>query len=181
MAGMTLMAVSVAGQAPTAARGKSTAAKAARTPEEFDYVANKLLGELKLEYAATPTYFWDIAVDDNAFLALRNEAGQMAWLHASWTEWKNLFSFELFGRVGKLEVSGLGGSYGVEKLTFYRMLPQMGPPETTVWEYPQPDESWAAEFAELQFFDLLGRAPLERLGSGERPLKTFGEELQSIH
>ena len=28
-------------------------------------------------------------VDDNCFLALRSAHGQMAWLHASWTEWKN--------------------------------------------------------------------------------------------
>ena len=33
-------------------------------------------------------------------------------------------------------IDGLGGSYGVERLTFYRMLPEMGPPETTSWEYP---------------------------------------------
>jgi hypothetical protein len=26
-------------------------------------------------------------------------------------------------------------SYGVERLTRYRTLPQMGPPETIIWEY----------------------------------------------
>ena len=57
--------------------------------------------------------------------------GQVAWLHASCTEWKNLFSFEIYGRDGKLQIDGLGGSYGVERLTFYQMLPEMGPPETT--------------------------------------------------
>ena len=30
------------------------------------------------------------------------DAGRSAWLHASWTEWKNLFSFEIYGRDGKL-------------------------------------------------------------------------------
>jgi predicted dehydrogenase len=67
----------------------------------------------------------------------------------SCTEWKNLFSLEIYGRDGKLAVDGLGGSYGVERLALYRMLPQMGPPDTTTWEFPQPDESWAAEFAEF--------------------------------
>jgi hypothetical protein len=43
----------------------------------------------------------------------------------------------------------LGGSYGVERLTFYEMLPQMGPPETTVWEYPGADLSWEMEFKEF--------------------------------
>ena len=36
----------------------------------------------------------------------------------------------------KLEVNGLGGSYGPERLTLYEMLPEMGPPPTTTWECP---------------------------------------------
>jgi predicted dehydrogenase len=104
------------------------------------------LGDLAVEYAAAPTMFWNIPVDDNCFVALRGGSGQMAWLHASWTEWKNIFSFEIAGRDGKLEITGLGGSYGVERLTYYRMLPEMGPPETTTWEYPFPDRSWHNEF-----------------------------------
>jgi predicted dehydrogenase len=108
------------------------------------------LGDLTLEYAATPTYFWPIEVEDNCFLALRGTQGEMAWLHATWTEWKNTFSFEITGRDGKLTVDGLGGSYGTERLTFYKMLPQMGPPETVTWEYPFTDNSWAAEFADFK-------------------------------
>jgi predicted dehydrogenase len=95
------------------------------------------------------TYFWRMPVEDNAFLLLTTATGQVAWLHVSCTEWKNLFSFEIFGRGGKLQVDGLGGSYGLEQLTFYRMLPAMGPPETTVWEYPGEDESWGAEYRHL--------------------------------
>ncbi len=109
------------------------------------------------------TYFWDMAVDDNAFLSLRTAAGQTAWLHVSCTEWKNLFSLEIYGRDGKLHVEGLGGSYGVERLTFYRMLPEMGPPETTAWEYPRGDDSWALETAAF-FTDLReGRVPVPGL------------------
>jgi predicted dehydrogenase len=93
------------------------------------------------------TFFWDMPVEDNGFLLLKTVPGSVAWLHASCTEWKNLFSFEIFGRNGKLQVDGLGGSYGVERLTFFRMLPEMGPPETTSWEYPGDDPSWRAEFA----------------------------------
>jgi predicted dehydrogenase len=93
------------------------------------------------------TYFWDMPVEDNAFALLKTAAGQVAWLHASWTEWKNLFSFEVFGTRGKLQIDGLGGSYGPERLTYYRMLPELGPPETTSWEYPGADRSWADEFA----------------------------------
>ena len=104
------------------------------------------LGDLKLAYGVAPNYFWGGDVDDNCFLALHGADGRMAWLHASWTEWKNLFSLEIMGRIGKLTIDGLGGSYGVERLTYHRMLPEMSPPETIVWEYPFADHSFAQEF-----------------------------------
>jgi predicted dehydrogenase len=104
------------------------------------------LGDLKLAYGAAHRYFWSGDVDDNCFLALTNRQGGTAWLHASWTEWKNLFCFEIVGRDGKLTIEGLGGSYGLERLTQHRMLPQMGPPETTIWEFPFPDRSFEDEF-----------------------------------
>ena len=87
-----------------------------------------------------------MSVDDNAFLFLRTKKQQVAWLHVSCTEWKNLFSLEIYGKTGKIQIDGLGGSYGMEKLNYYQMLPQMGLPETTVWEYPEEDNSWSLEF-----------------------------------
>ena len=96
------------------------------------------LGDFTRVTGRTPSFFWKMPVEDNAFLLLETAAAQIAFLHASWTEWKNLFSFEICGRDGKLEISGLGGSYGTERLTFYKMSPDMGPPETTAWEFPWP-------------------------------------------
>jgi predicted dehydrogenase len=92
------------------------------------------------------TYFWDMPVDDNTFLCLETSKNQIAWIHVSCTEWKNMFSLEIYGKIGKIQIDGLGGSYGVEKLTYYQMLPQMGPPQTIVWEYPGEDKSWNLEF-----------------------------------
>lgn len=103
------------------------------------------LGEFPIVQGHATTSYWDMPVDDNAFLSLRTEAGQTAWLHVSCSEWKNLFSMEIYGRDGKLQIDGLGGSYGIEKLMYYKMLPEMGPPETTAWEYPRGDESWRRE------------------------------------
>ena len=57
-----------------------------------------------------------------------------------------MFSLEIYGRYGKIDINGLGGSYGVEKITFFKMLPEMGPPETYSWEYPMKDDSWEYEF-----------------------------------
>jgi predicted dehydrogenase len=94
-------------------------------------------------------FFWQWEVEDNGFALLKTAGGQVAWLHASCTEWKNLFSFEIYGRDAKLHIDGLGGSYGVERLTHYQMLPAMGPPDTTSWEYPGEDRSWHREYAHL--------------------------------
>jgi predicted dehydrogenase len=55
-----------------------------------------------------------------------------------------------------LQIEGLGGSYGVERLHWYKMLPGMGPPETTIWEYPMEDNSWGTEMAEF-VEDIRGR------------------------
>jgi len=117
------------------------------------------LGEFTRVDGTARTYFWDMKVDDNAFLMLRTATDQVAWLHASATEWKNTFSMEIYGRDAKLQIDGLGGSYGTERLTLYRMLPGMGPPETTAWEYPMADDSWEAEMAEFLEDIRLGRAP----------------------
>jgi predicted dehydrogenase len=107
------------------------------------------LGDWTHIHGSVGTFFWDMPVDDNAFLHLSNSAGQTAWLHASCTEWKNMFSFEIYGKLGKLHIEGLGGSYGLERLYHYQMLPQMGPPDTTIYEYPRGDDSWAIETREF--------------------------------
>jgi predicted dehydrogenase len=106
-------------------------------------------GEVTLAFAELRTDFWNCPVEDNAYLALRVQPEGFAWLHASWTEWRNLFSFEIALERAKLEISGLGGSYGVEKLTLYEMLPEMGPPDITSWEWPRADTSWSDEMNAL--------------------------------
>ncbi len=117
------------------------------------------------------TYFWDMPVEDNSFMLLKTARQQVAFLHVSWTEWKNLFSLEIFGRRGKLEISGLGGSYGTERLVHHRMLPHMGPPETTMWEYPIADTSWEAEFAEFVEDIRRGRQPAAGLHDAQAALQ----------
>jgi predicted dehydrogenase len=108
------------------------------------------LGEFKKVEGHAATYFWKMPVDDNAFLSLQTARGQTAWLHVSCTEWKNLFSFEIYGRNAKLHIEGLGGSYGIEKLFHHQMKPEMGIPDTKVYEFPGADESWRAEMSEFE-------------------------------
>jgi predicted dehydrogenase len=122
-------------------------------------LASWFLGPFDRIEGFSHTYFWDMPVEDNGFLLLRTNADQVAFLHASCTEWKNMFSFEIYGRDAKLHVEGLGGSYGIERLYSYRMLPQMGPPETTIWEYPGDDQSWTHEFQAFTAFIERGETP----------------------
>ena len=64
------------------------------------------------------------------------------------TEWKNKFSFEIFGKKGKLEIEGLGGSYGKEKLLFYKMSKNFGKPKLKIWNFSNKiDISWKSELS----------------------------------
>jgi predicted dehydrogenase len=138
-------------------------------------LARWFAGEFSQVAGQVATYFWQMPVEDNGFLHLTTPAGQVAWLHASCTEWKNLFSFEIFGQLGKLHIEGLGGSYGVERLSYYRMLPRMGPPETTIWEFPGEDESWREEFAYLCRCIEAGRRPEGNLDDALAALEVVGQ------
>ena len=129
------------------------------------------LGDLKLIGGSAPTYFWNMPVEDNAFFLLETNSRQVAFLHASWTEWKNLFSFEICGRTGKLEITGLGGSYGTERLSYYQMLPELGPPPTTIYEYPMADNSWELEIEEFLKDIRLSRPPQPGIADAQAALR----------
>lgn len=95
-------------------------------------LSRAFLGDFIAGVGLTESFFWKPPgknVEDNAFLFLQTSEGKVASLHASWTQWKNLFSFEAFGREGSIAIEGLGGSYGPEHLIFVRRkegkLPQL--------------------------------------------------------
>jgi predicted dehydrogenase len=108
-----------------------------------------LAGPLPLHSALLRTHFWDTPVEDNAALVLGEAEGRTApWamLHVTWTEWKNLFSLEIYCRTAKLQVDGLARSYGPQRLSIYRMRPELGPPDLEETAYPDEDGSWMAEW-----------------------------------
>ena len=102
------------------------------------------------------TTFWDIPVEDNAFVFLRNENGQMAQFHSSATLWKHMFRLEIGLEGGYLAVQGLlskTGSYGREHLIIGRKPDENesvavgNPREETV--YFDRDLSWDLQVKEL--------------------------------
>jgi len=74
------------------------------------------MGDFKEAYGYTSTCYWNMAVEDNAFGFFKTFRGQVASMHTSWTQWKNRFTFEIYGEAGYLIIHGLGGSYGTETL-----------------------------------------------------------------
>lgn len=103
-------------------------------------------GDFNEVFGFNETLYWPIKpLEDNAFALLRSQSGLVGSVHASWTQWKNLFSMEIFGRNGSITVDGLGGSYGDEKLILCKKDFD-GPfrEETTL--FTGEDRSWYEEW-----------------------------------
>ena len=93
-------------------------------------------------------YFKKQTLDDNGMAVFRTKSGATASLHVSLTQWKNLFSFEVFGEDGYAMVEGLGSSYGVERLITGRRDFD-APFQDTITEFRGGDVSWKEEWKEF--------------------------------
>jgi predicted dehydrogenase len=107
-------------------------------------------GEIKTVFGKVETKFWEIEVEDSASAFLTTSMGVSASFHVSWYNWKNVFSFELFGSNGYLSIQGLGGNYGVETLEIGKRRKEGGRPEIQTMTFPQEDTSWSAEWQEFK-------------------------------
>ena len=101
-------------------------------------------------YGVVQSAVWPLGdLEDNGFGTFLFPGGAVAQFHTSWTQWKNLFSLEVFGQVGAAVAEGLGRSYGVETLTVYRRQPEGGVPDVEVVRYGGDDESWRLEWEDF--------------------------------
>lgn len=134
-------------------------------------------GEIKEVSGIVETKFWEIEVEDNAFSMLKTNQDVTASFHVSWTNWRNVFSFEVFGDEGYLAISGLGGSYGPETLEWGRRKKEGGRPDIKVFDFPPEDISWEREWAEFRSAVNEKREPI---GSGYDGLKA-NQVIESIY
>ena len=125
-------------------------------------------GEIKELTGNIETKFWDMEVEDNAYVIAKTEKDVTASFHVSWTNWKNIFSFEMFGTEGYLKITGLGGSYGGESLEIGRRKKEGGRPDVEAIEFPQEDVSWKEEWKEFKSAISENREPI---GNGFDGLK----------
>ncbi len=142
------------------------------------------LGEFEQVFGSVSTYFWgskqdskDRKLEDNAFLSLRTNSGRLAWLHASWTQWKNLFSFEIYGEDGALHINGLSSHYGPQRLQIIRRRSGGGPPEVQETDFASGksqnalDDVWVKEWATFMSSVIGGR---EKRNGNETLLSACG-------
>jgi predicted dehydrogenase len=108
-------------------------------------LTNYLIGPMEQVTGFVGTLFWNTKLEDSAFWVMKNKKGQMAHLSVTCVEWKNIFSFEIMLQKAKIQIDGLGRSYGKEHMILYKMKPEMGPPDVEEFDYPEEDISWKVE------------------------------------
>jgi len=102
------------------------------------------------------TSYWNIKVEDNAFILMQSENGIIASMHSSATQWKHKFLLEMCFEEGYLNLDGiLSGtrSYAPETLIIGRrefedVTFAMGKPKETVVSF-ENDNSWNLEIDEF--------------------------------
>lgn len=119
-------------------------------------ICRYFVGDFHEIKSMTTTSYWNIPVEDNAFVLLRTTEGQIASIHSTSTQWKHKFSLEISLEDGYINLNGLltsTRSYGDEILTFARKQFEdttfaLGKPrEETV--YFDRDDSWRLETEEF--------------------------------
>lgn len=134
-------------------------------------------GEVKEVFGKVETKFWQMDVEDNSTAILKTENNVTASFQVSWTNWKNVFSFEIFGTAGYLKIEGLGGSYGPESLEYGKRKKEGGRPDIESFEFPDEDISWKEEWKEFKSAITENR---EVIGSGYDGLKA-NEVIEAIY
>lgn len=119
-------------------------------------------GEIKAVYGKVETKYWDMEVEDTAFVHLVTERNVDIQMSTSWTTWKNTFSIEIYGKKGFIKINGLGGSYGKETLE-EGIQKEKGAVPTVVNVMFDMDTSWNSEWME---FKKALKKGIEPLGNG---------------
>ena len=124
-------------------------------------------------HALVSNLFWQTpGLEDNVFAIMRNsETGVCASLHSTMTQWRYLFSLEVFLQKGALILNGLkttSGAYGEEELAikYNRVHPERGEFESEEKIIFKRDESWLEE-TKAFFFMIYSKNKSSTPGSRE--------------
>ena len=90
---------------------------------------------------------WDSSVEDSSSFILMYEKNINCLFSVGWIYWKNKFEFSIYGSKGFISISGLGGSYGNEKLTLGIRNIKGGEPKIRKFYFEtKVDSSWRKEW-----------------------------------
>jgi predicted dehydrogenase len=116
-------------------------------------------GEFTDVHSYVSNGFWHHDVEDNAYALMRTEAGVVALLHSSATQWRHRFNLDITLSRGAIVLSGILSStksYGAETIrVIYKGADDMGDPSEQMTRYNK-DNSWRDEvfaFAEAVLHD----------------------------
>ncbi|NQY73414.1 MAG: Gfo/Idh/MocA family oxidoreductase [Candidatus Margulisbacteria bacterium] len=131
-------------------------------------------GQFDNVHATVSNLYWHLEVEDNVFAILKNsKTGMVASLHSTMTQWRHLFSIEIFLERGYMVLNGLktsSNTYGDETLTIAKS--RSTAPAAT-WEDERmetyhSDKSWAREINE--FFKAIEENRPVHVGSSQDAL-----------
>jgi predicted dehydrogenase len=114
-----------------------------------------LAGDFDKIQAVVSNLYWDLDIEDNVFAMLQNSKNKIAAsLHSTMTQWRNLFSLEVFFEKGYVVLNGLNTSsksYGEEILNIAKNR-SLAP--AAIWEEEENihfkiDNSWEKEIIEF--------------------------------
>lgn len=111
-----------------------------------------LCGDFEEVKAFVSNLYWQHDIEDNVFAIFRNKQGQVASLHSTMTQWRHLFSLEIFLSRGYIIINGLktsSNTYGDEVVTVAK---NRTPPPAAMWTDEEKlvfhvDSSWQRELA----------------------------------
>lgn len=109
-----------------------------------------LCGDFEEVHALVSSLYWKLDIEDNVFAMFRNKKGQAASLHSTMTQWRHLFSLEIFLSRGYITINGLktsSNTYGDEAMSIVKN--RSAPPAAT-WDKEEDmifhvDNSWRRE------------------------------------
>ena len=135
-----------------------------------------MAGDFDEVQAFVSNLYWKLDVEDNVFATFRSREGLVASLHSTMTQWRHLFSLEIFLEKGYIVINGLltdSGTYGEEAMTVAKN--RTAAPAAT-WRDEEHfrfdvDNSWRYEVQ--HFFEAIQQGTPIKIGSSQDALKVM--------
>lgn len=133
-----------------------------------------LAGNFDEVHAFVSNLYWEVPIEDNVFAIFKNNStGLVASLHSTMTQWRHLFSLEVFLEKGYMVLNGLkttSGAYGDEILSIAKNRAE--PPEAS-WDDEErikydSDDFWLSEIT--HFFDSIEQNKPVEIGNSDDAL-----------